>query len=65
VAAQVPAWAALFFPSFQAICYAFKEILEHQTPLFIRIYNGFVGFSGSTNLPQFLAEATSDASSKK
>ncbi|MGD0628888.1 MAG: hypothetical protein ABR987_06020, partial [Terracidiphilus sp.] len=38
-----------FFPSFQAICRALREILVQQTPHFIRFYEGLVGLSGSTN----------------
>src|SRR5450631_1800144 len=48
VADPARAWAASFFPSFQDICYAFRGILEQKTPHLIRIYRGFVGFSGST-----------------
>src|ERR1019366_8660558 len=50
VAAPARAWAASFFPSFQDICYDFRGILKQKTPHFIRLYKGFVGFSGSTNL---------------
>jgi hypothetical protein len=51
VAAPGRAWVASFFPSFQAICSAFREILKQKTPHFIRFYTGFVGFSGSTTYP--------------
>jgi hypothetical protein len=50
VAAPALAWAASFFPTFQAIGCAFREILVQHTPHFIRIYTGFVGFSGSTKI---------------
>src|SRR5450631_4769848 len=50
VADPARAWAASFFPSFQDICYAFRGILEQKTPHLIRIYRGFVGFSGSTKI---------------
>src|ERR1017187_7064229 len=50
VAAPARAWAASFFPSFQDICYDFKGILKQKTPHFIRLYKGFVGFSGSTEV---------------
>src|ERR1039457_555767 len=42
--APARAWVASFFPSLQHICYAFMEILEQNTPLFIRFYMGIVGF---------------------
>ncbi|MGB6686732.1 MAG: hypothetical protein WBE76_02715, partial [Terracidiphilus sp.] len=49
------AWAASFFPAFQAICCAFREILDHKTTRFIRFYRSITCFSGSTIYPWYRA----------
>jgi hypothetical protein len=52
---QLPLWLRrlalgmhLVFPSFQAVCCQYRDILDQTTSRIIRFYAGSVGFSGST-----------------